>query len=245
GKSGEQRSFFQLEVAGMLVEVIFGAGFKAIDAVSQEDLVGGEREDLLLGEVALNLHGQHGFLDLAAEVPLGRKKQVAAPLHGQRGRPFSPTVRLNVAPGGACHAPEVDSPMALKILVFGGEDGVAQDLGDVVILGEHAALQGERANYTSLGVIKFGDSAGTVLFQFADLGQVSGVDDQKSHQGAGHGSGGYQQPDHHAANNFPSRQLKAREIRVRELHGRETLKLRIAWFPLSIGPSATLAMSGN
>jgi hypothetical protein len=70
----------------MLVEVVFGSGFKTIDAVSQKDLVAIEREYLLLGKASFNLQGQQRFLHLAAEMALRRKKQVARKLHGERGR---------------------------------------------------------------------------------------------------------------------------------------------------------------
>ncbi len=54
----------------MLVEIVLRAGFKSVHAVSQEDLIGVQGEDLLLGEVPLDLHGQHGLLHFAVEIAL-------------------------------------------------------------------------------------------------------------------------------------------------------------------------------
>ena len=69
----------------MLGEVELRGGLEAVHAAAQVDLVAVEREDLLLGEGALDLDGEVGFLDLAQGGAIGGKEQVAGQLHGQGG----------------------------------------------------------------------------------------------------------------------------------------------------------------
>ena len=87
--------------------------------MAEVDLVGVEREDLRLGEAALDLDGQHDLLHLAAEVAVGREEQIARQLHGERGRALCPAVEHHVAPSGTEDAPDIYSPVLLKLLVFG------------------------------------------------------------------------------------------------------------------------------
>ena len=157
----------------MFIEIILRSRLKAIDAVAQKDLVAVHGKDLLFGEVALNLDGQHHLLDLAAEVALRREEQIARELHGQRGSALRPRTRGDIAISGAQYPPEIDSPVLLKILVFGGENCVAQDFRELIIGSQHAALKGKRADHLSMVVIKLRDGARTVVFEFADLRQVS------------------------------------------------------------------------
>src|SRR5438105_848511 len=110
----------------MLVEVVLGSGLKAIHAVSQENLIAVHGKNLLFGEVALNLQRQNHLLNLAAEMALRRKKQIARELHGKRGSALRARPRGDIAIRGPQHAPEIDSPMLLKTLVFRGQDGITQ-----------------------------------------------------------------------------------------------------------------------
>ena len=48
GQAGEDGSFFQRQIFGLLAEVVIRAGLEAIDSVAQIDLVGVQSEDLRL-----------------------------------------------------------------------------------------------------------------------------------------------------------------------------------------------------
>jgi len=61
--------------------------------------------------------------------------------------------------------------VAVEILVFDGNKGVAEDIRVVVIGGDDAALQGKGADDTALSVVEFGDRTGTVAFELFDLGR--------------------------------------------------------------------------
>src|SRR5579864_1643271 len=133
GQSRQQRRFFQPQVFCVLVEVVFGSGFKAIDSMSQKNLVAVESENLLLGEAAFKLQSKKRFLHLAAEMPLRRKKQVARKLHRERGSALRARAGRYVAIGSAKDPPEIDAPVGFKGLIFRGENGVTQHLGKIVI----------------------------------------------------------------------------------------------------------------
>ncbi len=92
--------------------------------------------------------------------------------------------RGKVAIGGADGAPEIDAPVALEILVLGGDDGVAQNLGEVVVAGDHPALQGEGADYLAVVVVKFGDGARTIFLELGDLGKFGAVNEKHAGGGA-------------------------------------------------------------
>src|SRR5208337_4479478 len=103
---------------GLLAEVIVRAGLESVNAVAEVNLVGVQGEDLLLGEAPLDLDGQHRLLDLAPEITVGREKQVARELHGERRGALRAALLKNVAPGRAEHAPNVHAPVACKFLVL-------------------------------------------------------------------------------------------------------------------------------
>ena len=180
GKSGEQRGFFQLQLLGWFAEIVFRGGLIAVSAMAEEYLVGVEREDLRLGEPALDLDGEQRFLHLAIKRAVGRKKQIAGELHGERGCSLHFPAGFDVAISSAYDAPDVDARVPVEIFVFDRDQGVAEHLRIIVIGGDHAALQRKRADDSTLSVVEFGDGTGTVTFEFFDLGQIRRVDEQQS-----------------------------------------------------------------
>src|SRR5947209_408262 len=204
-QSRKQGRLFKREFFGRFIEVVLRAGFKSINAMAQKDLVAVHGKNLLLSEVALDLDGEHHLLNLAAEVALRRKKQVARKLHGQRGRTLGPRAGGDVAPGRPEHAPEIDAPVLFEALVFSRENGVPQDPGKLIVRSENAALQSKRADDLSVCIVEFGNRAGTVTLQIADLGKISGVDNQQAGEGADERRGQQQQSkDHSAYQLFPA-----------------------------------------
>jgi hypothetical protein len=81
-------------------------------------------------------------------------------------------------------AKEINPSMAVEIFVFDGDEGVAKQGWEVVVSGDDAALQRERADYASTIVINFGDGTRTVRFQRVNLRQVGGVDEEQTGGGA-------------------------------------------------------------
>ena len=140
------------------------------------------------GEAALDLDGQHDLLHLAAEVAIGREEQIARQLHGQRRCALGAALQHHVAPGGTEDAPHVDAPVAFEIFVLGGDQGVAQDFGEIAVAVDDAALQSELADDAVLVVIELGDGGRAVVLEFGHLRQVGGIDED--HAGGRAGDGG-------------------------------------------------------
>ncbi len=204
GKSREQRGLFQFQLLGRFAEIVFRSGFKAVGAVAEKNLVGVEREDLRLGEAALDLDGKQRLLHLAIKRAVGREKQIAGELHGERGGSLHFPAGFDIAIRRACDAPEVDARVPVEILVFDRDQRIAQNFGIVVIGGDDAALQREGADDSPLSVIEFGDGTGTVTFELLDLGQVGRVDQQQPGGRAHRGGEQDEQSEQDESHQLPS-----------------------------------------
>jgi hypothetical protein len=97
-------------------------------------------------------------------------------------------VAADVVPDGAGNAQDVDAPVGLEAFVFNGDDGLAEDGGEVVEVDDHAALQGKRADDAALLVVEVGGGRRAVALQVIDLGQVGGVDQGESGERTGNNS---------------------------------------------------------
>ena len=172
--------------------------------MAEKYLVGVEREDLRLGEAALDLDGEQRLLHLAVKRAVGREKQIAGELHGERGRSLHSPAGFDVAIRRAYDAPDVDARVAVEILVFDRDQRVAENLRIIVIAGDDAALEREGADDFALSVIEFGDGTGTVTFEFFDLGQVGRIDEQQSNCGADSGREQDEQPEEDVSDQLPS-----------------------------------------
>ena len=180
GKSREQRGFFQFQLLCRFAEIVFRGSLISVSAVAEKNLVGVEREDLRLGEAALDLDGEQRLLHLAIKRAVGREKQIARELHGERGCSLHFPAGFDIAIRRAYDAPEVDARVPVEILVFDRDQRVAENFRIIVIGGDDAALQREGADDSALSVIEFGDGAGAVTFEFFDLWQVRRVDQQQA-----------------------------------------------------------------
>jgi len=208
GQSRQQSRLGEGQLVGLPVEVVLRSRLESVDPMSQENLVAVQGKDLRLGETALDLDGEHHLLHLAPEGAVRAQEQVAGKLHGQGGSALRPAAAGDIAPSGPQNPPRIHAPMRLKILVFGGQNRVAQHLGKIFIRGNDPPLQGKRPDDPSLYVVKFGGGGRTISFQFADLGQIGRVHQEQAGQYSQHGEQQYQQ-----AKKYPSYQLAGRTRR--------------------------------
>ena len=178
GQTRQQRGFLQSQLLRRLAEIKLRRGLESVHAVPEKNLVRIEREDLRLGETALDLDGQHRLLHLALTAAIGRQKKIARELHGQGRSALHLAAGLDVAIGRADDPPEIDAGVPVEIFVFNRNQRVAQHRREIVVADDHAALQRERSDDAAVIVVKFGDGTGPVSFQGVDLRQVGGVDEQ-------------------------------------------------------------------
>ena len=87
--------------------------------------------------------------------------------------------------------------MLLEVLVFDGGDRVVQNLGDLLVGQQDAALQREAADHLAVVGVKFGDDVGAISFERANLGKVAVVNEQQA--------GGGTESDRSRAGETPAR----------------------------------------
>ena len=212
GKSRQQRGFFELQLLRRFAEIVFRRRLIAVSAVAEKYLVGVEGEDLRLGEAALDLDGEQRLLHFAVERAVGREKQIAGELHGERGCSLHFPAGFDVAIGRAYDAPDVDARVPVEILVFDRDQRVAKNFRIIVVGGDDAALQRESADDSALSVIEFGDGTGTVTLEFFDLRQVRRVDQQQPNRRAHGGREQDEQSEHDEPDQLPSTNFHRRKM---------------------------------
>ncbi len=185
GQAGQQSRLGQGQILGVLAEIKLRCGLEAVHSAAQIDLVAVEGEDLLLGEGALDLDGEICLLNFAGGGALGREKQVARQLHGERGCALRAAVAADVVPGGAGDAEDIDAPVRLEVLVFNGDDGLAQHRRKIVVVDHHAALKREGADDAALAVVEIGGGGGAVALEVVNLGQIDGINQREPGERAG------------------------------------------------------------
>ncbi len=168
GQPGQKRRFSQGQIFGVLRKEVLRCGLEAVHAAAEINLVAVEREDLLLGEGALDLDGEIGLLNFAHGGAVGGEKEIARQLHGEGGRALGAAMRADVVPGGAGHAKDIDAPVRLEVLVFDGDDGLAQNGREAVVADHLAALQREGADDAALAVVEIGGGGGAVLLELLE-----------------------------------------------------------------------------
>ena len=108
-------------------------------------------------------------------------------------------MRSDVTVERARNSPHIDAPVFFEILVFSGEQRVAQSLRKLVITDDHAALDGERTHLAALVVVDFCNCTGPVVFELANLRKIGGVNDQQPYARPNQGGGQHQQAEQHSA----------------------------------------------
>ena len=184
-QAGEQGGFRQVQLAGVFGEVKLARRLKAIHAVAEVNLVAVEGEDLFLGKRALNLDGQVRFLHLARRGALGGEEEVARQLHGQRGSALRASMGDDVVPQRSGHAEDVDAPVRFEVLVFNGDNRLAQDRREIIVVDDDAPLQCKGAEGTAFLVVELGRSRGPVALKIMNLRQIYRIDQRQPGQRAG------------------------------------------------------------
>src|SRR6266542_5746030 len=113
------------------------------------------------------------------------EKQIACKLHSKRRCALNFSAGLEVTIRSASDPPKVNAPVAVEVFVLGRNQGVAKDLGEILVRGHHATLQCEGANDAALNVVNLSRRDGTEVLKPFDLRQVCGINQQQSAEGAG------------------------------------------------------------
>ena len=181
GQAGQQGALGEVQLADVLAEVRLGGGLDAEGAAAVVDVVQVHRQDFLLGVVLLDAVGDEPLVQLAADGLFAGQPlhlHVAGELLGDGAAALGLAPAAEVLVERAGDALEVHALMLVKALVFKGDGGVLQVLGDALDGDDFAVLQIKVGEQGAVGGVDQGAPAGRVRERDA-LGHVLELDDEK------------------------------------------------------------------
>ena len=129
GQTRQQRRFRNRKLTRGFVEVGLGRFADPPGARAEVDLIQIQIEDLVFGEVALDLSRQHHLAELAREAPFGAEQHLLDQLHGDRAGALLDAAGADVHPGGAQDRHIVDPTVLEEVAVLRGHESEACVLG--------------------------------------------------------------------------------------------------------------------
>ncbi len=154
--AGENGRFAQRQVAGRLAEIELRRCLDAVALVAEIHAVEVEIEDIVLGIVLLQPHGEQRFLDLAAERLVGGEEEVLGDLLGDGRGAAGDLTRLHALERHRGEADHVDAEMGVEAPVFDRDEGGRHIIGQLVqrhglaaglaAVGNQLAVGGDDAN---------------------------------------------------------------------------------------------------
>ena len=150
GEAREHRGLGDGHVPQRLAEVDLRRGGEAVGALAEEDLVDVELEDLVLGQVGLDLPGEQDLAQLAGDRLLAGQEEVAGDLHGDGAGPLLGAGR-EVGERGARDAQIVDTAVLVETFVFCGQNGLFHDIRDFADGDDGAPFLSEFAEKVAFG----------------------------------------------------------------------------------------------
>src|SRR5690606_16574495 len=143
GQAGDQGQLIEGQFANGLAVVGLGGGLHAVGAAPEVDQVGVEGEDFLLVEFLFDAQGEEDLIELADEALLGGEEKVARQLHGDGAAPGLDFPGGGELDGGAGEAGDVHPVVVVETVIFRGENGVDEILGNILEADGGAALFAE------------------------------------------------------------------------------------------------------
>ena len=124
--------------------------------------------------MALDLDRQNRFLNLPPRAAIRTiQKKSARQLHCQSAGAFRQPMLRDVVPRRLQHARNIHAPVLFEVLVFGGEDGVFQDLGNLGVSKQNPPLQCEGPDGLPVVRVQFGHDVRPVILQRVNFRQIA------------------------------------------------------------------------
>ena len=170
--AGEQGRLRDRHLRGGVAEVRLRGGLDAVGAAPEVDRVEVGAEDLLLGQLPVDLNGHDRLLELA-QVGAGRIDVVVLDvLLGQGGGALA-VAPAQIVPQGADDALGIDAVIGVEGAVLTGDDGVADIIGDRRGVDNGAVDLREGAHLG--GAVRVEHGGGLGLGELAGLGDLDRV----------------------------------------------------------------------
>ena len=174
GDGGERRGLRDVQVADRLPEVALRRGLHAEGAVAEVDLVEVQLEDLVLGVLLLDLAGDLGLPELAAERFVAAADVLGADvprqLHRDGREAFGHPHLDQVAPDRAEHAEPVDAVVLVEALVLGGDERGLDHRGHLGQGHDGAPLLAQLGDEAAVGGVDLGGLVRVVAAELVDGG---------------------------------------------------------------------------
>ncbi|MCW0449979.1 hypothetical protein NB706_002813 [Xanthomonas sacchari] len=133
GDAGQRGHLVQAQLVELLAVVVLGGGGDAVGAVAEEALVEIQLEDLVLGQLGLDLARQQDLRQLAGVAVFRAQEELAGHLLGDGGAArHALVVGGGQQPHRAGDALVVDPTMLVEPGVLGGQEGLLQPLRHVL-----------------------------------------------------------------------------------------------------------------
>ncbi len=171
--AGERGGLRQGQLADAVAEIGARGALHAVVAVAEEDDVEIHRQDLLLGELLLELDSEKGLGDLAPPALLVGEEELPGELHGDRGGPLGVAATAQVHRDRAQDAERVDAAVAEEVAVLGREQSIAQQRRNFLLVEHQPPLAGVGGEGDlAVAVVDLGDQLGAEARDRVDLRHV-------------------------------------------------------------------------
>ena len=173
---GQQRRLVQLELVRVLVEVHARGHLDAVRPVPEVDRVQVRGEDPVLRPALLELPGERGLLELAADRALLLRVLVLDELLRDGRAALHDRLRADVGPDRAGHAPDVDALVLPEAPVLHGDDRLLHDGRDLLRIDDDAALRApqHRQHGFPVGRVDVAEALGAALVAGLELRELAG-----------------------------------------------------------------------
>ena len=174
GQGREEGDFGDGELVQRLAEIIRRRRGHAVGFLAEENLVQIKLEDLILGKRIVDAHGENHLADLAREFQLARKQEIARHLLRDGRSALRPFIGIaDVVEPGADDAENVDTRMAVEILVFRRQESLLHLIGNLLDGYEEAPLAGIFSDQRAVAGINAGGDGRLVMGEQVIAGKIA------------------------------------------------------------------------
>ena len=171
GESGQHGRFRKRNVLRTLSEIPLGSRLDAVGSVTQVDVVQVQGDDLLLGQIPVDLVGEKRLLDLPHVTLLRGKIEGFCDLLRDRASPLNDPARLEVFKKGTRHALHVEPLVLEEARIFCGDECLDQNLRDLFVLDDLPVFEEKLVDQLIVVGVDPRRNAGTVVLQCGNARQ--------------------------------------------------------------------------
>jgi len=151
GQAGQHRRFGRRDVLERLAVIDLRGRAETVGALAEVNLVDIEFEDLVLAQVRFDLERQQGLVQFPCIGLFRGQEKVLGDLLCDGRRALLLAAADEIAGRGPDDAERIDATVLIEALVFGRQDGLLHDLGDVLDMDDLASFFPELSDQIAVG----------------------------------------------------------------------------------------------